>query len=71
MLYGEVITIKIFLSEIRNKKWISTRELAAKSGVSRSHIQRIESGESNPTIETMCKLARALDVSVYELFSCD
>ena len=68
---GEVNTVKMYLTEIREKKRLSTRELAARSGVSRSHIQRIEAGEANPTIETMCKLAKALEVSVHDLFSCE
>ena len=63
--------MKMYLMEVRERKNLSTRELAAKSGVSRSHIQKIENSEANPSIETMCKLAKALDVSVHDLFSCE
>lgn len=63
--------MKMYLMDVREKKHLSTRKLAAISGVSRSHIQKIESGEANPSIGTMCKLAKALDVSVSELFSCE
>lgn len=63
--------MKMHLMNIRESKWMSTRELSERSGVSRSHIQRIEAGEANPTIGTMCKLAKALEVSVHSLFSCE
>lgn len=59
--------LKICLAEVRTEKEISVRELARKSGVARSHIQRIESGESNPGVLTLVKLAKALDVTIDSL----
>ncbi len=38
--------------------------LAAMTGVQQSEISRIENGLSNPTLETVMRLARALSVSV-------
>lgn len=63
--------MNLYLDIVRAEKNMSIRALSEKSGVAKSHIQRIEAGETNPTIETMCKLAKALDVSVNELFSCN
>lgn len=63
--------MKIYLDIIRNQKSISIRALAEKSGVAKSHIEKIEAGETNPTIDVMCKLAKALDVPVGDLFTCD
>lgn len=63
--------MKIFLGEVRSKKNITIRALAEKSGVAKSHIEKIEAGEANPTIEVMCRLAKALEIHVYELFSCE
>lgn len=63
--------MKIFLAQIRNDKNMSIRALSEKSKVAKSHIEKIEAGETNPTIVTMCKLARALGVPITELFSCD
>lgn len=63
--------MKMHLMDIRVSKWMSTRELSERSGVSRSHILRIEADEVNPSIGTMCKLAKALGVSVHSLFSCE
>lgn len=61
----------IRLKEARTNKAMSTRELARRSGVARSYIQKIEAGEANPTINTLRKLAETLDVSVAALVSED
>lgn len=57
--------------DVRNSKGMSIRELSKLSGVAKSHIEKIEAGTTSPSVDIMCKLARALDVPVYSLFSCD
>jgi transcriptional regulator with XRE-family HTH domain len=59
------------LLEVRNEKNISTRELARISGVARSHIEKIEAGTANPSVEVMCKLSKALQVPFGNLVQCD
>ncbi len=39
---------------------MTLKQLAAASGVRQSEIDRIEGGQGNPTLETLCALARAL-----------
>jgi len=63
--------MKINLAQIRQEKQLTTRQLAKLSGVSHAQITQIENGNSNPTISTMCKLAKALNVKITELFICD
>ncbi len=63
--------MKIYLQRIRKEKKLSTEQLAKKSGVARSYIQKIEDGGSNPSIAVLCKLAKALQIPVYDLFSCE
>lgn len=48
---------------------MSARELAEKSGVSKSEINEIENGARIPRIDTLCMLAAALDVTVEDLVS--
>ena len=62
--------MKILVDVVREKKGVSQKGLAEKSGIARSHLQKIESGISMPTIRTICKIARALGVSPEELYSC-
>lgn len=63
--------MKLYLDTIRLEKDMSIRALAKESGVAKSYIEKIEAGEANPTIDIMCRLAKALDVPVCNLFDCD
>ena len=60
--------MRILLYQVRTKRGLSAKALARKSGISRTHILRIENKWSNPTLRCLCKLADALDVEVGELF---
>ena len=64
------MTYKVNLYEIRNNKNITLRQLSVLTGVSRSHLQRIEVGDTIPTICVAFSIARALDVDIRELFEC-
>lgn len=46
---------------------LSTSKLSKQSGLSQSFIWRIESGEKQPTLETLRKLAQGLGISLGEL----
>lgn len=54
--------------EYREKAKLTLTELAEKSGVSKSQINRIENGQTDPTVYTICLLAKALEVEPSELF---
>lgn len=60
-----------YVRDFRVKKGWSTAELAKRSGVAASHINGIENKTKSPTVDVMCKLAKALGVPVCDLFSCD
>lgn len=61
--------IHYHLYEIRTSRNLSVRDLATRSGVSKSQINNIENGLKHPTVYTLCLLSLALDVSPYDLFS--
>jgi transcriptional regulator with XRE-family HTH domain len=61
----------IHLYDIRTQKGYSQEYLAKLSGVSKTHIREVENGQSNPTIQVLCQLAKALQVPFTDLFSCD
>ena len=63
--------MQIYLQTVRKEKNMSIRELSEKSGVSKNYIQKIEAGIVNPTVIVMCKLAKALETPVYDLFGCE
>ena len=57
------------LRDLRDQKGMSQDALARASTVSRPSITAIERGQSNPRLETLEQLARALDVGVLELIT--
>jgi transcriptional regulator with XRE-family HTH domain len=63
--------MQIYLKEIRKQKRMTLRSLSILSGVSRTHINNIENGETSPTIDVLCRLSHALNVDIKILFECD
>ncbi|NNE01833.1 MAG: helix-turn-helix domain-containing protein [Eudoraea sp.] len=59
--------LAIRVKELRNQKGMSQEFLAEESGLSLRTIQRVENGESNPTGESLKRLANALNVNPDEL----
>ena len=54
---------------IRKSKGLSQKTVVERMGKDRSaDISELESGKSNPTLETISKLAEALEVDVLDLF---
>ena len=47
---------------------ISQEELAYRSGLHRTYVSDLERGSRNPSIDSIEKLARALQISVSKLF---
>lgn len=56
------------LKKIRKEKGLSQEKLAWEVGLNRGYVGFIERGERNPSIPTLTKLAKALKVSLDELF---
>ncbi len=56
------------LKKVRMAKGYSQEELAYESGMTLSQIARIETVKINPTVSTIFKLARTLQVPVSDLF---
>ena len=55
------------LKRIRTEKGITQGDIVRTLGVSRSFVSNIENGKTNPTLATIAKLAKAVEVSVDEL----
>lgn len=59
------------LKEIRLEKGISQEELAYRSELTLSQIARIETLKTNPTISTLFKIIRTLEIKPSYLFNFD
>ena len=56
------------LRELREEKELSQGDIEKRSGLLRCYISRVENGHTVPAVETLEKLARALEVPMYQLF---
>ena len=56
------------LREMREQKKLSQGDIEKRTGLLRCYISRVENGHTVPAIETLEKLARALEVPLYHLF---
>ena len=59
------------IRSLRVSEKISQEELAFKAGISTTYLGQIERAEKSPTVEMLEKISKALDISLYELFSFD
>jgi transcriptional regulator with XRE-family HTH domain len=56
------------LREMREAKQLSQGDIEKRTGLLRCYISRVENGHTVPAIETLEKLARALEIPLYQLF---
>ncbi|MDM0003198.1 helix-turn-helix domain-containing protein [Variovorax sp. J22G73] len=56
------------LKELRTARGLSLRDLAAQAGVSATLLSQIERSVTDPSLETMCRLAGVFGESVSSLF---
>lgn len=55
-------TLAQIIVEQREQKQLSQTQLAVLSGINQAHISRIESGKSKPTMPTVFRICKALDI---------
>src|ERR1700704_2330390 len=56
------------LKELRESKKLSQGDIEKRTGLLRCYISRVENGHTVPAVETLEKMARALEVPMYRLF---
>jgi transcriptional regulator with XRE-family HTH domain len=55
------------LKQFRELKGLTQVEIEERTGLLRGYISRVENGHTVPTIETLERFARALDMPLYQL----
>ncbi len=63
----EAALIGSVLRDYRKTKGLSQEVLSGLAGLDRTHYSKIERGLRSPTLETLFKVAHALDVPPHEL----
>jgi putative transcriptional regulator len=60
-------SVIVKIKQLRAERGWSQVALAAKAGLARAYIARLEIGRHDPSLSTLVKLAKALKVTVGEL----
>lgn len=66
MPYDHKIVGRI-IRDIRQKKGLTQEVLSGLAGLSRSHLAEIESGRTKANVDTLWKIAEALEMNLSEL----
>jgi transcriptional regulator with XRE-family HTH domain len=56
------------LRALREEKNLSQGDIEKKTGLLRCYVSRVENGHTVPNVETLEKMARALEIPMYKLF---
>lgn len=56
------------IKALRELKGLTQADIHTRSGLMRSYLSRVENGHTMPSVETLEKLARALEVPLYRMF---
>ena len=62
MIIGERLRV------LRESKNLSQGDIEKRTGLLRCYISRVENGHTVPAIETLEKMARAMEIPIHELF---
>ena len=62
--FGQQLDIAYRINHLRRQKKMSQAVLAKKVGTTQSNIARLESGNENITIQTLSRIARALNAEL-------
>lgn len=60
-------TVGKVIKSVREKKGLSQEVVSGLADIGRTHLSAIERGERKPTLETIFRLAQALDIEPSEL----
>ncbi|MFZ3333263.1 MAG: helix-turn-helix transcriptional regulator [Candidatus Acidiferrales bacterium] len=71
ILAGGIMVIGDKLKELRESKKFSQGDIEKRTGLLRCYISRVENGHTVPSVETLERMARALEIPMYRLFTDD
>ena len=63
-----LVSIGKRIQAVRERARLTQEQLEEKTGVNTKYISAIERGQKNVTIKTLEKIAKGLDIDLYEVF---
>lgn len=67
MMQCNYVTLGCVIRQVRKRRKLSQEVLSGLSGIGRSHLSEIESGQREAQLDTYIKIAQALDMPLSEL----
>jgi transcriptional regulator with XRE-family HTH domain len=68
LLEDKSVIIGDRLRTLREAKNFTQGEVEKRTGLLRTYVSRVENGHAVPSVETLEKFARALEIPIYQLF---
>jgi transcriptional regulator with XRE-family HTH domain len=68
MVHTDAMIMGDRLRVLRESKKLSQGDIEKRCGLLRCYISRVENGHTVPAIETLEKLARAMEIPLYQIF---
>jgi transcriptional regulator with XRE-family HTH domain len=68
MIYAGLMTIGKRLRALREARHFTQEEIRKRTGMLRPHISRLENGHTVPSVKTLERMARALEVPINKIF---
>lgn len=59
------------LKDLRSQKHLSQGDIEKRTGLLRCYISRVENGHTVPSVDTLEKMAGALEIPMYRIFTDD
>jgi len=56
------------LRQLRQERDLSQGDIEARTGILRCYVSRVENGHTTPSVETLEKLVKAMELSLYHFF---
>ena len=63
-----IMVISDRLRAIREQKDLSQGDIEQRTGLKRCYVSRVENGHTVPSLETLAKIAEAMDISLADFF---
>ncbi len=62
------LRVELLIRQVRESRQMSLEELSRRSGISKAFLSYLERNEKQPTIPTLVRIAKALNVKEQELY---
>ena len=67
VFYLDPVVVGEVIAEIRKEKGLSQEVISGLADIGRTHLSAIERGERKPTLETLFRISRAMEIPMADI----